>query len=294
MVAGAIAGSLGVAAVYPLELCRVRLQVQVAHRDWSGMWDCLAKTIRGEGLRGLYKGASSPILGATLTKTVNFGVFGAVLQRLTPDQGSPPSPLHITTAGIVGALAASFILTPVDRAKILLQVQRSARERALAEGRPLSAVPLPGELPTTNYSGPLDVWRQQGLRGMWRGQAATALREFVYGALYFSVFEKLKGWSSLLLGLPLGQSSPLPVLMVCGAATGAINWTVMFPFDVIKSKTQAAQGVAPPMYRLAAQHFAAEGFAGFYKGWATAIARSLPAHAVILSTYTVLMDMMTK
>lgn len=187
LVSGAASGVMGVATGYPLETLRVRMQTQAGHRDFRGPLDCLFKTVRGEGLLGLYKGMASPLLGATVTKTVNFGAFGFLLASLRDSGTTEARPLHIVCAGAASAVLASLVLTPVDRAKILLQVQRSREERARAESRPVT--PVAGE--ERLYRGPRDVWREQG-RGMWRGQGVTSLREAVYGSLYFSVFEKLK------------------------------------------------------------------------------------------------------
>jgi hypothetical protein len=114
--------------------------------------------VRGEGLLGLYKGMASPLLGATITKTVNFGAFGFLLASLRGKGATEARPLHVVCAGAASAVLASFVLTPVDRAKILLQVQRSEEERARAEKRPVAAG-VAGE--ERLYRGPRDVWRHQ-------------------------------------------------------------------------------------------------------------------------------------
>jgi hypothetical protein len=91
------------------------------------------------------------------------------------------------------------VLTPIDRAKIILQIQRSATERARAEGRAVSAAERSFE---PLLRGPRDVWRSQGWTGMWRGQTATLMREIVYGALYFPMFALLKRELSERTGQP--------------------------------------------------------------------------------------------
>ncbi len=295
LVSGAASGVMGVATGYPLETLRVRVQTQSHRSEFRGPLDCLFKTVRGEGILGLYKGMASPLLGATITKTVNFGTFGFLLASLRERGATEADALHIVAAGAASAVVASFVLTPVDRAKILLQVQRSAQERARAEGR--TAGEGTGE---RLYRGPRDVWREQG-RGMWRGQGVTSLREVVYGSLYFSVFEQLKSGASWALGTgqlfshATGTSHGLPfgALLLCGGLTGAVVWTFMFPIDVVKSKMQADRARSgPSAWAVARQHWAAEGAAGFFKGWSAAMTRSLPAHAVVLATYTKIMQLL--
>ncbi|XBW38754.1 hypothetical protein QEN19_004340 [Hanseniaspora menglaensis] len=56
---GAISGSIGASIVYPVNLLRTRLQAQgtFAHpHRYNGFFDCCSKTVKREGLKGLYKG----------------------------------------------------------------------------------------------------------------------------------------------------------------------------------------------------------------------------------------------
>ena len=42
---------------------KARLQLQPSPPLYTGMMDCVTKTVRTEGWRGLYKGMGSPLLG---------------------------------------------------------------------------------------------------------------------------------------------------------------------------------------------------------------------------------------
>jgi len=56
---GGLSGSIGASAVYPINLLRTRLQSQgtATHpRTYTGIVDVTRQTIRGEGVRGLYRG----------------------------------------------------------------------------------------------------------------------------------------------------------------------------------------------------------------------------------------------
>ena len=56
---GACSGALGASLVYPLNLLRTRLQTQgtVVHpRTYDGMVDVFTQTVKGEGVKGLFKG----------------------------------------------------------------------------------------------------------------------------------------------------------------------------------------------------------------------------------------------
>lgn len=64
-VLGASSGALGATVVYPLNVLRTRLQTQgtaMHPPTYTGVWDATRKTVKGEGLRGLYKGLTPNIL----------------------------------------------------------------------------------------------------------------------------------------------------------------------------------------------------------------------------------------
>ena len=77
---GAVSSSFGASAVYPLNLLRTRLQSQgtVIHPPTYGGWrDCLTKTIKGEGVRGLYKGLTPNLLKVVPSMSISYMVYEA-------------------------------------------------------------------------------------------------------------------------------------------------------------------------------------------------------------------------
>lgn len=71
VVRNVLAGTCGGVAVvfvgHPFDTVKVRLQMQPVNQPlYSGMLDCVVKTVRGEGIGGLYKGVTSPILGQSM------------------------------------------------------------------------------------------------------------------------------------------------------------------------------------------------------------------------------------
>lgn len=62
---GGSSGAIGASAVYPLNLLRTRLQSQgtAGHpRTYTGIIDVTRQTIKGEGVRGLFKGLTPNLL----------------------------------------------------------------------------------------------------------------------------------------------------------------------------------------------------------------------------------------
>lgn len=60
LLAGSLAGAAQVIVGQPLDTARIRIQT-TAVGTFNGTWDVLAKTVRYEGLPGLFKGMASPL-----------------------------------------------------------------------------------------------------------------------------------------------------------------------------------------------------------------------------------------
>jgi solute carrier family 25 carnitine/acylcarnitine transporter 20/29 len=189
---------------------------------------------------------------------------------------------YLMVCGMTSASVAAVVLSPIDRIKILLLLQRSEAEKAKSEGK--STV---GKNQQKLYKGPMDVIREQKFSGLFRGFGVALSREAVYGAVYFSVFEKLKRVASTAFS---SDRLPFPGLVLCGGLSGSIMWTLIFPLDVIKTKVQANRGPPISVASVVKSHFRAEGIGGFYKGLSAAVLRSFPAHGIVLATYTYMMS----
>jgi solute carrier family 25 phosphate transporter 23/24/25/41 len=62
---GAISGSIGATTVFPINLLRTRLQTQgtaMLPYEYDGLKDVLRRTIKHEGIRGLFKGLTPNLL----------------------------------------------------------------------------------------------------------------------------------------------------------------------------------------------------------------------------------------
>ncbi|XP_029053401.1 mitochondrial basic amino acids transporter-like isoform X1 [Osmia bicornis bicornis] len=73
LLAGGIAGSVSWTISYPLDVIKSRIQAIDGHR-YTGMIDCLKKSVKTEGYGCLYRGLSSTILRAFPTNAVTFAV----------------------------------------------------------------------------------------------------------------------------------------------------------------------------------------------------------------------------
>ncbi|ORY64224.1 calcium-binding mitochondrial carrier SAL1 [Pseudomassariella vexata] len=75
---GASSGAFGATVVYPLNVLRTRLQTQGTKMHparYTGIWDVANKTIRNEGVRGLYKGLMPNLLKVAPALSITWMVY---------------------------------------------------------------------------------------------------------------------------------------------------------------------------------------------------------------------------
>ena len=77
-VIGASSGALGATAVYPLNVLRTRLQTQGTKMHpptYKGIWDVTVKTVRNEGIRGMYKGLTPNLAKVAPALSITWMVY---------------------------------------------------------------------------------------------------------------------------------------------------------------------------------------------------------------------------
>lgn len=189
-------------ALLASDLIKVRLQTQPFTDPgpgggrpqgtlYSGAFDAFRATLRKEGVVGLYRGLSMPVLGATLENASLFFTYNFVqgeirrwngsasgsaylkesLHRQQQSTGSTSSleldsasPLSLPQLSIAAAIAGSvtsFVLTPVELIKCRMQVQMVsieadilAREAAATKRGVVSTISIPEALASARRSLP--------------------------------------------------------------------------------------------------------------------------------------------
>ncbi|KAJ2172693.1 mitochondrial aspartate-glutamate transporter agc1, partial [Coemansia sp. RSA 551] len=105
---GAVAGGIGAAVVYPIDLVKTRMQNQraavVGEMLYKNSIDCFRKVIRNEGILGLYRGLGPQLVGVAPEKAIKLTVNDFVRSRFTNKQTG-----EIAVAGemLAGAMAGA-------------------------------------------------------------------------------------------------------------------------------------------------------------------------------------------
>ena len=278
--AGGFGGMCLVAAGHPLDTIKVRLQTMpkpvVGQKPlYSGTLDCAKKIVSKEGFLGLYKGMAAPLTGVTPMYAVCFLGFGIGKRLQQKDPEDPLTKAQLFKAGMISGVFTTAIMAPGERIKCLLQVQAADATAQI------------------KYKGPIDcakqLYAEGGIKSIYKGTAATLLRDVPASGMYFMTYE----WLQQAL-TPEGKSrSDLSAgrTLFAGGMAGIFNWCVAIPPDVLKSRLQTApHGTYPngirDVFKVMVKE---EGVRALYKGAAPVMIRAFPANAACFFGYEVAM-----
>lgn len=294
VVFGSVAGMVGKVVEYPFDTVKVRLQSQPDHLPlrYAGPLDCFRQSIRQDGVKGLYRGVSAPLLGAAAETSCLFlsyrvakdviRVFNGTSSTKKADEELPLSSL--VTAGAMSGAVTSLVLTPIELVKCRMQV-------------PLTSTMDPTLRNAT--TGPLavigDVYRREGLAGFWRGQLGTLFRETGGGAAWFGCYEASSLFFKQRAKAATGKDDPkLPIWqsMLAGAGAGLGYNFSFYPADTIKARMQTgdltsigANGEKQTFMSVGRALYRTHGLRGLYRGCGITLLRSVPSSALIFTIY---------
>lgn len=122
------------------------------------------------------------------------------------------------SGGIAGAVSRT-VVSPFERAKILLQLQGPGQDHAY-KGM---------------FSTILRMYKDEGWRGWFRGNTLNCIRIFPYSAVQFAVFEECK--QMLLNRKPEGERELTATdRLIAGSIGGIASVAVTYPLDLIRAR----------------------------------------------------------
>ncbi|GAB0135607.1 hypothetical protein EsDP_00003939 [Epichloe bromicola] len=179
ILAGATAGGCQVVFTNPLEIVKIRLQIQgeVAKTiegapKRSAMW-----IVRNLGLVGLYKGASACLLRDVPFSAIYFPTYSHLKRDFF---GESPTKklgvLQLLTAGAIAGMPAAYLTTPCDVIKTRLQVEARKGEATYTGLRHAAKT----------------IWKEEGFTAFFKGGPARIFRSSPQFGFTLAAYEVLQ------------------------------------------------------------------------------------------------------
>ncbi|GAA0147900.1 transporter [Lithospermum erythrorhizon] len=281
-VAGLLAGVATVVTGHPFDTVKVNLQkhnTQTNGIKYKNGLQCTARILRTEGVKGLYRGATSSFVGMAVESSIFFGLYSQTKLWLQGGVRSDnPEFYAIASSGAFSGATISFVLCPTELVKCRMQVQGSE------------------SLDTKHitYKGPLDcalrTVKAEGISGIFRGGVATLLRESIGNSAFFCTYEYVR--YHMRSRLKDGLSAPsymvdVGVGILSGGLSGISFWCVTLPVDVAKTMIQTSQDKDSTRnpFEMLKMIYRRTGLRGCYAGLGPTIARAFPANAAAIVTW---------
>ncbi|XP_054601741.1 solute carrier family 25 member 45 isoform X2 [Nothobranchius furzeri] len=161
-------------------------------------------------------------------------------------------------------------------------------------GADLVKVRLQGQTCTNRYRGPIHclavILREEGLRGLYRGGMALALRDIPCYGLYFLPYEVTRKALT-----EAGEQPGTFTVLTAGGVAGVVTWAFATPMDVIKARLQMS-GAGGRQYsgvvhciRVSVRE---EGLRVLFKGLLLNSLRAFPINAITFLCYESLMKIL--
>ena len=179
IIAGAVTGAVQAAATAPIELAKIRLQIQGRdcktlhqHRKYKGAIQTILKIQEEESFRGCFRGFTAVLMRDIPATGIYFGSFHYLNTLLIPEGGSLDTLCfyHLLLTGGLSGVMSWALVYPIDVLKTRIQAE--------------------GIIPIGRYKSNYDCFlvscREEGLGWFFRGFGATMLRAFPVNAAILS------------------------------------------------------------------------------------------------------------
>lgn len=194
-----------------------------------------------------------------MVNAIVFGVYGQTQRHM-------PEPDRLSTcflAGVFAGLAQTPVSSPIELAKMRLQLQSSSQ---------------------CKFQGPMQclrkIYQREGCRGIFKGLGITFLREGPSYGVYFATYE-------VLTRTPSKQPISTFHMLVAGGLAGSASWIISYPVDVIKSRIQAETGNRYlGAWDCLRKSVRVEGYTCLFRGLSSTLLRAFPTNAATFAVVT--------
>jgi solute carrier family 25 phosphate transporter 23/24/25/41 len=262
----------------PLE--RLKLQAQTEGLA-SSMISELRMIVKNEGWKGLFAGNWTNCLRIFPTIAIGcyayvhiVNYFGLKNGAQNPETATRDFLIRLG-AGATGGMLASFITYPLD----IIRTRLTLPNQGISS--PLESSHFPRIFARSKMLNVgRDIVHNEGFKGLFRGSAAAVMSIGPFILVQNSMFNVLKTFAQEELGC-----KPTPnMLLTCGAVSGLLAQTAVYPLDIVRRRIQLSivdTGISTlsSLKEIAAS----EGIKGLYQGILPTALKVAPAVAISLT-----------
>eukprot|EP00834_Sanchytrium_tribonematis_P003470 NODE_134_length_16603_cov_0.784052.p7 type:complete len:284 gc:universal NODE_134_length_16603_cov_0.784052:10854-11705(+) len=187
---GVIGGVSGLVAGQPFDVIKCKLQA--TSMTFKETYSSIKKPF------GFFSGMASPMCGVAAINAVLFTVYGGM---------TGPTLWDVYFAGCAAGFTQSVIAVPIELTKIQSQIHGNGSIYHFRR-----------------------IFREKGIKGLYRGSLATVLRDTPSYGIYFAVYEGL-----------CSENPTSAEMLMNGGLAGIFGWIFTYPIDVAKTVIQSSE-----------------------------------------------------
>jgi solute carrier family 25 citrate transporter 1 len=271
ILAGSTAGAVEIAITYPAEFAKTRTQLnqrlapgqKLSFPPFGKQW---------------YAGCTTLIIGNSIKAGVRFVAFDQYKQMLSSPDGTISGPMTVVSGFLAGATESLLAVTPFESIKTQLiddRKRENPRMRGFLHGSRL-------------------IFKEQGVRGFFKGFVPTTARQAANSAVRFSSYTSLKqlAQSYVAPGEKLGTLSTFGL----GAVAGTITVYATQPIDTVKTRMQSidSKGHYKNSVDCAVKIFKNEGFFKLWSGAVPRLGRLMFSGGIVFTMYEKTMELLDR
>ncbi|KAH9272521.1 hypothetical protein BASA83_005330 [Batrachochytrium salamandrivorans] len=202
------------------------------------------------------------------------------MQNSTLSKDLQVTPLQNAISGAAAGVISRVVIAPLDVIKIRLQP---------AATKVLGRHDIQHQHP--KYRNVVQacklIVKEEGLRGLWKGNLSAEYLYLAYGAIQFTIFHELlleskKPDSLLATYIPHRAHT-----FVAGALSGFVATISTYPLDLLRTRFAVQQdyNIYKSLFGAVQQIFAKEGISGFYRGMFPSLVQIVPQMGLVFETH---------
>lgn len=291
MIAGAISGFVTRFLCQPFDVVKIRFQLQLdpiksSHptAKYTGIWHGTGRILREEGVAAFWKGHVPAQMLSIVYGGVQFSSWEYLTRQfetgLGPDRWQHWHNSVNFTCGFASGCISTVVAQPFDVIRTRLVAQMEPKTyRSI--GQAVSC-----------------MWRQEGPTAFYRGLLPTLLQIGPLTGFQFAFYYFFVNLWELLLH-PESHVTGVSQSVACGALSGFMSKTLVYPLDLIKKRLQVqgftAHGVQFGRYTGFVHCIRCivmqEGVQGYFKGYLPSAFKSMATTSCYFASYEAACEM---